>query len=83
MSSAPVAQTPAGGASEGEQRQQSPFQSLASLVLRMGVMYAFMMFMKGGKKDTDAGVVDSKGSLLTTNTASSATESDHPEILID
>jgi hypothetical protein len=65
MSNAPVAQAPAGGAAAaGEQRQQSPFQSLASLVLRMGVMYALMMFMKGGKKESETGVLDSKGSLL-------------------
>lgn len=55
MSSGAVAQAPAGGADE-EQRQQNPWQNMASMVLRMGIMYAFMMFMRGGKKDDDTGV---------------------------
>ena len=58
----PVAEAPAGAAAAGEagdQRQQNPIQNLAAMVLRMGVMYAFMMYMKGGKKDD--GALDRQG----------------------
>lgn len=57
-----VAEAPAGGAGAGEaheERQQNPIQKLASMVLRMGVMYAFMMYMKGGKQD--GGGLDQQG----------------------
>lgn len=61
-SPAPVAQAPAGGAAgaeAGEQPQQNQMQKVASLVLRMGVMYAFMMFMRSGKKEE--GALDQQG----------------------
>lgn len=56
-SAAAVTNAPAGaaaGEAGGEQRQQNPLQNLAALVLRMGVMYAFMVYMRGGKKDEAA-----------------------------
>lgn len=56
----PVAQAGgAGGDAQEGQRQQGGIQNLFALVMRMGLMYAFMMYMRSGKNDTgpDIGAV--------------------------
>lgn len=47
---------PAGADGEGGQQQQAGMGQFVNMVARAGLMYAFMMWMRGGKSGGESGV---------------------------